>query len=35
MHFSDASNLQQLRRSRQLDSAEFLDAIYSLEAANV
>jgi hypothetical protein len=33
--FSEASNLQQLRRTRELGSAEFLDAIYSLEGANV
>lgn len=33
--FSDAANLQQLRRRRELDLAELLDEIYSLEAANV
>lgn len=35
MMFSDASNLQQLRRTRKLDPVEFLDAIYVLEGANV
>jgi hypothetical protein len=35
MSFSDASNLQQLRRSPELDSADFLDVIYSLEGADV
>ncbi|HMG03836.1 MAG TPA: DUF4007 family protein [Chthoniobacterales bacterium] len=35
LKFSDASNLQQLRRTRELDPAEFLDAIYVLEGANV
>jgi|ERR1700674_95856 len=35
MKFSDASNLQQLRRTRELAPAEFLDAIYVLEGANV
>jgi hypothetical protein len=35
MSFSDASNLQQLRRTRELDSGEFVDAIYTLEVANV
>ena len=33
--FSDAANLQQLRRRCELDLAKLLDEIYSLEAANV
>lgn len=33
--FSDAANLQQLRRQHELESAELLEAIYSLEGANV
>jgi hypothetical protein len=35
MKFSDASNLQQLRRTHKLDPAEFVDAIHILEGANV
>jgi len=33
--FSDAANLQQLRRRRELDLAELLEAVYALEGANV
>ena len=34
INFSDASNLQQLRRTRELVPAKFIDAIYVLEGAN-
>ena len=33
--FSDAANLQQLRRRRELDLAELLEGLYALEGANV
>lgn len=35
LSFSDASNLQQIRRNRELDPANLIDAIYRLEPANV
>lgn len=35
LSFSDAANLQQVRRNGELDLAKLLDAIYTLETANV
>lgn len=35
LSFSDAANLQQVRRNGELDPAKLLEAIYTLETANV